>query len=54
MLTLTALWVVWVMSLPAAAGLVVHVVMFIDSNPPLVYGVHGLEVGQKSYMDWWR
>lgn len=49
------LWAIWAMSLPAAAGLVVHVAMFIDNRPPLVYGPFGLTHGEKrSYRAMWR
>lgn len=45
---LIVLWAVWgVMVLPAAAGLLAHVVMFIDSNPPLVRGLKGLTRGDR-------
>lgn len=48
------LWTVWAMSLPAAMGILVHVVIYFDSNPPLVYGPRGLTYGPKSYRDIWR
>lgn len=47
MLTVTVLWVVWVMSLPSAMGMVAHIALYLDSTPALVRGPKGLTRGDR-------